>query len=64
MGQNLVNSFSEFRESQFKEPISHTCRAGTVVASWSLTQDEAGLSPFAEMANIFVTEFIEFSKNI
>ena len=45
--------------AQFKDPVSHTCLAGTVVASWSLTQEVAGLSPFTVMANIFVTEFSE-----
>ena len=38
--------------------------AGTLVASWSLTQEVAGLSPFTVMTNIFVTEFSEFSENI
>ena len=39
------------------------CLAGTVVASWSLTQEVA----FTVMTNIFVTEFnefAEFSENI
>ena len=27
---------------QFKDPISHMCVAGAVVACWSLTQEEAG----------------------
>ena len=30
-------------------PVSHMCLAGTVVASWSLTQEVAGSSPFAVM---------------
>ena len=41
--------FSKFRESdkslnwaQFKDPVSNMCLAGTVVASWSLTQKVAG----------------------
>ena len=44
----MKQEFSEFRESdksvkhdsmvQFKDPDSHMCLAGTVVASWSLTQ--------------------------
>ena len=33
------------------------CLAGAVVASWSRTQEVAGLSPFTAMTNIFVTEF-------
>ena len=32
--------------AQFKDPVSHMCLAGTVVASWSLTQEVAGSSPF------------------
>ena len=40
------------------------CLAGTVVASWSLTQEVEGLSPSTAMTNIFVTEFTEFSENI
>ena len=32
--------------AEFKDPVSHMCLAGTVVASWSLTQEVAGLSPF------------------
>ena len=40
------------------------CLAGAVVASWSLTQEVAGLSPFTVMTNIFVTKFSEFIENI
>ena len=49
--------FREFRESenhwsmnwtQFKDPVSHMCLAGAVVASWSLTQEVAGSSPFKD----------------
>ena len=49
---------------QFKDPVSHTCLAGAVIASWSLTQEVADLSRFTEKANIFVTESSEFSGNI
>ena len=35
------------------------CLTGAVVASWSLTQEVAGSSPFTVMTNIFVTEFSE-----
>ena len=31
---------------QFKDPVSHMCLAGTVVASWSLTQEVAGSGTF------------------
>ena len=37
--------------------------AGAVVASWSLTQEVAGSSPFNDKY-FFVTEFAEFSENI
>ena len=49
---------------QFKDPVSHMCIAGAVVASWSLMQEIAGSSPFTVMTNIFVTEFTELSENI
>ena len=32
--------------AQFKDPVSHMCFAGTVVASWPLTQEVTGSSPF------------------
>ena len=59
------SEFNEFRESDkslkhelgsIKDPVSYMCLAGAVVASWSLTQEVAGL------INIFVTEFAEFSE--
>ena len=50
--------------TEFKDPVSHVCLAGAVVASWSLTQEVAGSSTFTVMTNIFVTEFSEFSENI
>ena len=34
--------------SPFKDPISHMCLAGAVVASESLTKEVAGLSPFKD----------------
>ena len=48
--------------AQFKDPVSHMCFAGTVVASWSLTQEVAGSSHFTVMTHIFVTQFAEFSE--
>ena len=50
--------------SQFQDPVSHMCLAGTVVASLSLTQEMAGSNPFTIMTNMFVTEFSEFKENI
>ena len=49
----MDQKFSEFRESdksleheraQLKDPVCYRCLAGTVVASWSLTQKVAGLN--------------------
>ena len=48
--------------TQFKDPVSNMCLAGTVVACWSLTQEMANSSPFTVMTNIFVTELSEFSE--
>ena len=42
---HLVNP-SSVNWAQFKGPVLHTCLAGTVVASWSLTQEVADSSPF------------------
>ena len=39
--------------AQFKDPVSHMCLAGAVVASWSLTQEVAGSNPFTVLTNIF-----------
>ena len=48
----------------FKDPVSHICLPGAVVASWSLKQEVAGSSPFTIMSNVFVAEFSEtFRKN-
>ena len=47
----------------FKDPLSHMCRAGTVVASWSPTQEVAGSNTFTIMTNILVTEFSEFNES-
>ena len=47
----------------FKDPVSHMCLAGAVVASWSLTQEVAGSNTFTIMKNILVTEFGEFNES-
>ena len=49
--------------AQFKDPVSYMCLAGAVVASWPLTHEITGSSPFTVMTNIlnFATEL---SKNI
>ena len=56
--QNLINHWS-MDWAQFKDPVSHMCLAGIVVASWSLTKEVVGLSPFTIIKNIFVTKFRE-----
>ena len=48
---NLVNHW-RMNRAQFMDPVSHMCLAGPVVASWSLTQEVAGSSPFTVMKNI------------
>ena len=42
--------------------MSHVYLAGAVAASWSLTQEVAGLNAFTVMTNIFVIEFVEKSN--
>ena len=46
----------------FRDPVSHLCFAGTLVACWFFTQEVAGSSPFIVMINTFVTEFSEISE--
>ena len=41
---NLINH-SSMNLTKFKDPVSHMCLTGAVVASWSLTQQVAGSSP-------------------
>ena len=36
---------------QFKDPVSHMCPAGAVVASRSLTEEVAGSNPFTVITN-------------
>ena len=44
--------------AQFKDPVAHMCLAGTVVASWYLTQEVAGSSSFNNKY-LFVIQFTE-----
>ena len=60
---NLINHPS-MNWAQFKDPVFHMCLAGTVVATWSLTQKITSSSPSTVMTNIFVTEFSRFRENI
>ena len=32
--------------AEYKDPVTHMCLAGAVVASWCLTQEVASSSPF------------------
>ena len=43
--------------AQFKDNVSHMCVAGTVVATWYLTKEVAGSSPFND--KYFITENIK-----
>ena len=42
---NLIKHWT-MNWAQFNDPLSHTCLADVVLASWSLTQEVAGLIPF------------------
>ena len=53
-----LSEFNKFGESDkslkhelgpFKDPVSHICLAGTVIAPWSLTQVVPGSNPFTVM---------------
>ena len=44
---NLINH-SSMNWAELKDLVSHVCLAGAVVASWSLTQEVAGLNSFNE----------------
>ena len=50
--------------AKFKDPVSHMCLAGAVVASWSITQEVAGSSPFTVMTNILLLNSVKtFREN-
>ena len=50
--------------AQFKDPVSRMPLAGTAVASWSLTQELAGSSPFTVMTiKTFRKNSIQVSHN-
>ena len=53
--ERQYSEFRKFKESDeslkhelgsIKYPVPHMCLAGTVVATWSLTQEVVGPSPF------------------
>ena len=56
--RNLINQYS-MNWSPLKDPVSDMCLTGTMVASWSPTQEVSGSSPFTVMTNIYVTELSE-----
>ena len=58
---NLINHWN-MNWAQFKDSAFHMWLAGTVVASWSLTQEVEGSSPFTVMKRFLVTEFAEIGK--
>ena len=49
--------------TQFKDPVSHMCLAGTAVASWSLTQKVAGSSPFDDKYFLSINSVKKIRKN-
>ena len=49
--------------AQFKDPVSHICLAGTVVASWSLTQEVADSSPFNDKISKVIYEYLYHPEN-
>ena len=50
-------------QDQFKDPVHHMCLAGTVIATWSLTQEMAGSNPFTVMTNIQRIQGKTFREN-
>ena len=48
--------------AQFKDSVSHMCLAGAVVASWFLTQEVEGWSPFTAMTNILSLNSVKTSR--
>ena len=59
---NLIISWN-MNWVQFKDPVSQMCLAGTVVASWSLTQEVTGSSLFTVMANILPLNSVKTFRN-
>ena len=49
--------------NQFRNPISHMCLVGTVVASWSLIQKMACSNPFTAMTNFLSLNFLNSMKS-
>ena len=50
--------------AQFKDSVSHMCLAGSEVASYSLTQEVAGLSPFTAMTIILSLNLLNSVKHL
>ena len=60
---NLLNHWS-INWSQFKDPVSHMCLAGAVLASWPLTQEVAGSNHVTVMKNICLLNSLNSKKYI
>ena len=50
--------------AQFQDPVSNMCLAGTMIASWSLTQEVVGPSLFTVMTNIFTLNSTNSVKHL
>ena len=48
---------------QFIDPFYCLCPIGAVIASWSLTQEMAGSSPFTVMTNILSLNSVNIKEN-
>ena len=45
--------------AKFKDPVFNMCLAGTAVASWSLTQEVTGFSPFTVQSSKFIANIVK-----
>ena len=59
---NLINHWS-MNWAQFKDPMSHMCLAGTMVAFWSFTQEVIGSKPFNDNYFCHWIHWKSFRKN-
>ena len=58
---NLINHLS-MNWAQFKDPLCYLCLSGTVVVSWSLTQEVAGSTPFNDKYFLLLNSVKTFRK--
>ena len=61
--EKLINHPS-MNWAQFKDPVSHMCLPGAVVASWSLRQEVAGLNPFNDINFLSLNSANSVTKNL